>query len=138
MDRVKVATTPLREFSAKDLETIYISAYHLYQKGNYSKAAELFLQLITANPYEQNFWKGLASCYQMQSAWDPALHAWAMCALLNPSDPYPHYHAAECLYAKKDPSEAMKAIAKARDLTSNDAEPLKQKLNLLEEFCTQS
>lgn len=135
MNQVKVASSPMRDFSSSDLETIYISAYHLYQKGNYAKSSELFLQLTNANPYEGNFWKGLASCYQMQSAWEPSLHAWAMYALLCASDPYAHYHAAECLFAMKNFPEAIKAIAKAKELCGIDDQQIVKKLNLLEEFC---
>jgi tetratricopeptide (TPR) repeat protein len=89
MNQVKVATSPLRDFSSSDLETIYISAYQFYQNGSYARSCELFLQLISSNPYEGNFWKGLASCYQMQSAFEQALHAWAMLALLSPKTLWP-------------------------------------------------
>jgi type III secretion system low calcium response chaperone LcrH/SycD len=135
MNQIKIASSPLRDFSSSDLETIYISAYHFYQKGNYAKSCELFLQLISSNPYEGNFWKGLASCYQMQSAWEQALHGWAMLALLCPNDPFAHYHAAECLFAMKNFTETRKAIGKARELCGNDEMQIEKKLNLLEELC---
>ncbi|NDD58851.1 MAG: hypothetical protein EBZ47_06330 [Chlamydiae bacterium] len=127
------STAKEKEVSAQDLETIYISAFQLYQIGNYSKALDLFMQLTLACPFEAPFWKGLASCYQMQGLWDLALNAWSHSALLDSNDPTAHYHAAECMHAQKNFEEATKALHLAKKLCTEDK--LLTKINALFEFC---
>lgn len=129
----KEASSHLRSFSEEEIETLYASAYHMYNQGNYNKSSELFLQLTASNPYEESYWRGLASAYQMQSLWEESLHAWALCALLKEQDPLPHYHAAECLYSQKETEEALKALAQAKLRASGD-EALLSKIQLLQEL----
>lgn len=124
----------IKNYSDEEIQTLYVSAFQFYQQGNYTKALDLFLQLTTNCPYEPNFWKGLASTYQMQSLYDEALHAWALYALLEPQDPYAHYHAAECLFAKSDKKESSIALNKALELCKKDHEALINKIKLFKEF----
>ncbi|MCX6986782.1 MAG: hypothetical protein NT065_01280 [Chlamydiae bacterium] len=137
LEKNKDSSEQERVFTQKEVETIYIAAYQFYQIGEYTKSCELFLQLTKSFPLQSSGWKGLASAYQMQGLWDPSLTAWAFCSLLEAKDPACHYHAAECLHAKKEYEEAKKALAKARMLSmSEEHTALLQKINLLEEFCT--
>lgn len=135
MTETKEATSPLRSYSDAERETLYSSGYHFYAQGSFEKASDLFLQLILCEPYEENYWRGLASSYQMQSKWDEALHAWALCALLKEEDPLPHYHAAECLFSKKEKEETQKALRQAKLRCKDDA--LLSKIQLLEELCSE-
>ena len=99
-----------------DLESSYAEAYALYQAGKYARASDLFRSLCTESPLEARFWFGLGSCMQESGEYQNALQAWAMAALLDPKNPYPHFHAAECscsLNQMKDASMALKE-AKAR------------------------
>jgi len=130
----KEATSHLNTYSQDELESIYASAYHLYTQGNYPKATDLFMQLTLSNPYEIMYWKGLAGSYQMQSMWEPSLHAWALCSLLNEADPDSHFHAAECLFSDNQREEALKALALAKGLCKEE-DPLLAKINLLQELC---
>lgn len=140
-DRVLDILSSSSQFAAKDTlsceeqERIYTAAHKLYETGAYPKALEFFLQLTHTGPFEEAFWRGQASCYQMLGAWDEALHTWAMCALLKEEDPLPHYHAAECLLSKNEKAEALKALAKARDLsTKEDNQSLLVKIETLEQM----
>ena len=132
MTETKEATSHLRTYSEAEKETLYSSGYHFYAQGNYEKASDLFLQLTLSDPYEESYWRGLASSYQMQSKWDEALHAWALCALLKEDDPLPHYHAAECLFSKKEKEETQKALMQAKLRCKDDA--LLSKIQFLEEL----
>lgn len=132
MTETKEATSHLRTYSEAEKETLYSSGYHFYAQGNYEKASDLFLQLTLSNPYEESYWRGLASSYQMQNKWDEALHAWALCALLKEDDPLPHYHAAECLFSKKEKEETQKALMQAKLRCKDDA--LLSKIQFLEEL----
>ena len=131
----KEATSHLKTYSQAELENLYASAYHLYSQGSYAKATELFIQLTLSNPYEIIYWKGLAGSYQMQSMWEEALHAWALCSLLNEEDPESHFHAAECLFSNNEKQEALKALCIAKRLCK-EGDPLLAKINLLEELCS--
>ncbi|NGX39069.1 MAG: Chaperone protein IpgC [Chlamydiae bacterium] len=94
----------------KKIETLYSIAYDMYERGDYSKASDLFTQLVLRQPYVPRFWKGLASCRQMQKEYKRALHAWASLALLEGTSPHPHYHAAECYLSLGEKVEARKAF----------------------------
>lgn len=137
MNETKEATSHLRTFTPADLETLYSSAYHFYNQGSYVKASDLFMQLTLSNPYEETYWRGLASTYQMQSLWNEALHAWSLCAILKENDPLPHYHAAECLYSQQEMEDALKALTQARLRCKEDDDiVLLSKIQVLQELCS--
>jgi len=91
-------------------EMLYMSGYGLYEAGNYEDAAPLFTRLVLADPFVEKYWRGLASCHQMNRNYTQALHAWALSALLKEQDPWPHFHAAECLLSLNEKEEALKAL----------------------------
>ena len=43
---------PSSPMSQKKIETLYSIAYDMYERGDYSKGAELFTQLVLHNPYD--------------------------------------------------------------------------------------
>jgi type III secretion system low calcium response chaperone LcrH/SycD len=122
-----------REFSEDEQKSIYSSAFQHYALNQFDKAIPLFSQLTMIAPLQIAYWQGLASCYQMQGLYDLALHSWAMCSLLDSADPVAHYHAGECLFAKEDHHEALKAINLCL-LASSDAN-LTQKAQRLKALC---
>ena len=91
----------------------YKSAFALYEAGKFREAACVFTDLCSHAPYEYAFWKGLASSLLMEENFEPSLSAWGVCAILNEKDPYPHFHAAECLISIKQFADAIKALDKA-------------------------
>jgi type III secretion system low calcium response chaperone LcrH/SycD len=134
IESTKSMTQNLKNFTSDELETLYISAYQFYQQEMYDKATEIFFQLTTSHPFEEAFWKGLASCYQMQNLFDEALHAFALASLLNDKDPYYHYHAAECLFAKKEMEDAKKALTKAQERLGPSDDDIKNRITLLQQL----
>jgi type III secretion system low calcium response chaperone LcrH/SycD len=109
-----------KAMSEEEQEEMYGSAYDYYSIGRYSEAECLFVQLLLSHPYEPRFWRGLASSRQMQQRFKEALHAWCLVALLEETDAFAHYHAAECMASLGEKEEAMKALAMAESLAGQD------------------
>jgi type III secretion low calcium response chaperone LcrH/SycD len=105
----------MRRLSLKEAETIYASAYALYESSHYEQAGDLFLQLIFSNTFEQKYWRGLAASRQMEGKYEDALHAWSLVALLLEEDPFPHFYSAECFVSLKNKEEALLALHAAEE-----------------------
>lgn len=114
--------TKIKRLNPKEAETVYASAYGLYEASQYAQAAELFLHLVFSNSFEQKYWRGLAASKQMEGKYVDALHAWALVALLVETDPEPHFYAAECLVSLGNKEEAAKALSAAEERAGNDLE----------------
>lgn len=95
----------------EDVDLFYELGYNLYLQGDYKQAEELFRRTVLAKPMEKKHWQGLASCLQMQKRYEEALVPWSMCCLVDPENPLPHFHAAECLFSLKQLDEAAKALS---------------------------
>jgi len=109
---------------------IYADAFAQYEADNFLEAIDSFRLLCAHEPLEGKFWFGLAASLQEAKDYDGALQAWAVTSLLKPSDPYPHFHAAECYLSLQNPTEAAKALNEAAPRA--DA-PLEEKITLLRE-----
>ena len=114
-------------------ESSYAEAYALYQAGKLDHAADLFRTLCTQDPMDPRFWFGLGSCLQESHDCQNALYAWAMAALLDPTNPYPHFHAAECLISLRKMPDAGKALKEAKARASTETHPLYGPIEVLEE-----
>lgn len=109
-----------------DETAAYSYAFSLYQGGNYTQATTLFSELVLLNPFDEKLWRGLASSRQMSQEYEAALQAWALVALLQESDPLPHFHAAECYLSLHDTEEAMKALDVAEMRAQNAPETYRE------------
>jgi type III secretion system low calcium response chaperone LcrH/SycD len=114
-------------------EEIYRTCCALYEDGCYKDAASLFTQLALKDPLEEAYWRGLASSKQMAGRYEEALHAWSVVALLEEKDATPHFHAAECFFALRDPNEGKKALLLAEERLK-DTDRLHQKIQFLREY----
>ncbi len=126
----------IKSWNAEEQKMLYTSAFTFYQQKSFEQSQNLFLQLCMTNPFEETFWRGLASSLQMLSRWKEALHAWCISALLSDHDPLPHFHAAECFFSLNDSEEASKAILQAeKRLDAHpDKEGLQTKIGLLKQL----
>ncbi|MBI5272845.1 MAG: tetratricopeptide repeat protein [Chlamydiia bacterium] len=116
----------------ENIETFYSYAFSHYHGGHWNEALKAFLVLCTKRPTEFRFWFGLGATFQEMGKYIDALHAWAMSALLQKSDPYPHFHAAECYLSLRNGGDALKALSEAEErLTPHH--PLRTKIALLKE-----
>lgn len=110
----------------------YEIGYQLYQEGRYKDSAAVFTRLVLQSPFEESYWRGLASTRQMQRKFEEALHAWSLVALLVEEDPSPHFHAAECLFALRDGEQALKAVALAEERLE-ESDPLIEHIRTMKE-----
>ncbi len=107
--------------SEKEAESFYAFGFSLYGGGSFQEAVDVFEVLCVQRPLEHRHWFGLASSLQESGEYQKALPAWAMAAIINAADPYPHLHAAECCFSLKQMKEAkialQAAVARAQDNT---------------------
>lgn len=89
------------------IEGIYAQAYRLYNTGKYSEAIHLFRMLVMLNTTESKYILGLAACFHMLKEYQNAVQTYAMCAMLDPESPIPHYHASDCYIEMKDKLSAI-------------------------------
>jgi type III secretion system low calcium response chaperone LcrH/SycD len=99
---------------------MYSLGYHLYQAGRYADAEGCFRLLTTLDTQNAHHWIGLGAALQKQNKYSEAVDAYGAAVLFEDtqSNPYPHLHAAECLFALGDLSRAEKALASARKVSS--------------------
>lgn len=135
MQEVKDLTQEEPRWTDEELDVLYASAFSFYQQGHFEKASKLFMQLTISSPFNVSYWKGLASSLQMEKKWNPALHAWALTALIEDSDPIPHFHAAECLFSSDQKEEAIKALSQASMRAHANDRSLIEKIDLLRSLC---
>lgn len=101
--------------SKESMEKLYADAYQLYQDGQYEMAKEAFIQLVVLNPWEASYWMGLGAASQLAKDDEQALHAYAIAGYLENENPYPHYHAAQCLIVRNEHEDALKALRLAEE-----------------------
>lgn len=117
---LKQANMPLEmRASEHQLEEFYEIAYNLYRSGNFQDALPMVQILALARPQEFKYVFTIAACYHMLKQYEEAIPYYVFCALLDPKDPLPHYHEADCWLHLQETSGAWLAlymgIKKARD-----------------------
>ena len=120
------------ELNEEEVKKFYSYGFAQYGSGNWAEAADVFRVLCTRRPLESRFWFALGATLQEAGSYLEALHSWAMAALLEKEDPYPHFHAAECCISLNMGEDASKALTEAELRTKKDpTHPLKNKICLL-------
>jgi type III secretion system low calcium response chaperone LcrH/SycD len=104
------------------VEGIYGQAYRLYNTGKYKDASQLFRLLIMLNSTEPKYSMGLAACFHMLKEYQNAVSTYAMCGVVDPENPIPHYHASDCYIHLKDPISALIALEMAVDRSKEKQE----------------
>ncbi|MDF2549228.1 MAG: scc2-A [Chlamydiales bacterium] len=116
------------------IDFLYQSAYELYQGRRHKQATALFRLLTLFREREGKHWFGLAAALQAQGLVDEALPAYAMCALLDPENAWPHLHAAECYFKQSNLEEALQGLEQAKGL-SHGNEALQMRIELFMQTC---
>lgn len=113
----------------------YGMAFDHYEKGRYLEAYDLFVTLAAIDTKDKRHWMGIGATAQMLKRYAEAVEAYSVAAHLDStlSDPYPHFHAAECFYTMGDIKNAWRAIESARKVADNSqGDPhLKSRIALL-------
>lgn len=107
--------------SGEEMEEIYREGYNYYEVDQYLEASTNFRWLVLLNPYLTKYWMGLAASLQLLEKYEKALHAYAVSALLECDNPYPHFHAYECYVALNNKEDAVKALELAFQRTVGKA-----------------
>ncbi|MEI6241970.1 MAG: tetratricopeptide repeat protein [Chlamydiota bacterium] len=115
------------------MEELYTQAYLSYQCGDYETSKRLFTELIAKDPMEKAYWIGLASTSQMQKEFSQSSYGWAIVQFLDPENPDPYLHAAECLLSLGQKEEAQKALKEGKQKASHNKDLLEKMENLLQE-----
>lgn len=84
------------------VEGLYSQAYRLYNTGKYKDASQLFRLLIMIDSSEAKFAMGLAACFHMMKEYSNAISTYALCGIIDPDSPIPHYHSSDCYIQMKD------------------------------------
>lgn len=84
------------------METIYATAFNLYQGKNITKATKLFQFLCVYDHLEFKYFLGLAACMQAKKSYVEACQLYSYAALLELEDPRPPYHGGICYLAQGD------------------------------------
>ena len=118
---IKERVTPQKLLGVSEamMEGVYSQAYNLYNSGNYAEAEKLFRVLIMISAWEPKFSFGLAACMHMLKNYKSATETYAMLMAIDPENPVPYYHTADCCINLKDSVAALimlnMAIKKAGD-----------------------
>lgn len=119
------------------IESIYAQAFAFYQGGKLEDAENLFQILCRKAPVEARFWFGLGAALQQQQKYQSSLRAWAVAALLTKQDPYPHFHAAECLFSLGNQKQGLCALGEAQQRV-NANHPLRDRIIFFKEYWGQT
>lgn len=106
----------------KKVEAIYAQAYLLYNTGRYQDATELFRILITMDSSDVRFYAGFAACLHMLKAYDGAVGAYTLYAMMDPNNPVPHFHLSDCHLQREDFYSARAALTTAIQLAGENVE----------------
>lgn len=120
-------------FTENTEEQFYSVGFAQYECGNWKKAAEAFYTLCAKKPMESRYWFGLGASLQEWGRYKSALKAWAMTALLDKENPYPHFHAAECALSLKNLKDASLALKEAKKRIHEGDHPLLHRISVLAE-----
>jgi len=95
------------------IEGIYGQAYRLYNTGKYKESSQLFRMLIMIDATEPKYSMGLAACFHMMKEYQNAINTYAICGIMEPDSPIPHYHSSDCYLQMNDPISAAIALEMA-------------------------
>ena len=113
-----------------EAEPFYADAFAQYESGRFEDAIEAFRLLCFQYPLEGKYWFGLAASLQEGKQYNDALQAWAVASVIKQTDPYPHFHAAECYFSLQNLDEALMALDAASEHAGQN-EDLQEKIALL-------
>ncbi len=118
--------------TAAALDSLHSFAYEFYQNGKYQQAASFFQVLTSLDLLSFDYWMGLGSSQMMAQQGAEAIISFAMATSLEPHNPIPHFHAAECFQALGDVKEALLTLEVAEDFcTESDRDlALKERIAL--------
>jgi type III secretion system low calcium response chaperone LcrH/SycD len=128
----KILPTTLRASDAK-LEEFYAKGLNKYKAGQYKEALPYFKLLITAHPKEPRYVMAVAACFHMLKKYTDAAKLYTASSFLDPENPIPQYHLADCCIHLNNPIGAFIALEMAlkRCKTSVGHKALQERIEML-------
>ncbi len=99
--------------SPTNTEFLYSRGLSHHREGHLKEAIQIFSILCTYRPVEIRFWLSLSTSLQEAKRYEEAHRTWGVAAILQDSDPYPHFHIAECCLYLHNFTEASQALEKS-------------------------
>ena len=107
-------------YTDEEFDALYTLAYNLYNQGKYGDALNAFGFLLMHDQLERKYYKAFGSCQQMLRRYPEAIRNYSAAAMLDPMDPEPTFHTAECLVAMNMPDDARDALKFVVDITEGE------------------
>lgn len=107
--------------SSSSVEGMYGQAHRFYSQGKYNDALDLFRLLVALENSEVKYFMGIAACLHMLKEYSYAIQIYMICSVMDPKDPRPHYHAADCHIKLGDRISAVVSLEMA--VTRADGRP---------------
>ena len=118
--------------SETTIESLYQAAKQIYEKQNYSDAAEAFTFLTLLNSKKYTFWIALGNAEYLCHRYEQALVAYAIAVRVDPGDPTSHVYACKCYEEIQEFDNAVNALDLALfvigESKSRDFENLKRQV----------
>ncbi len=95
------------------MEAIYAQGYNLYNQGKYKEASHIFRLLMMLDFTTSKYTLGLAACLHRLGDFKDAANLYLLCAALEPANPLPHFHSADCYLQMNSPDLALFSVEMA-------------------------
>jgi len=115
MDGV-TTVSDMRGIQPKELESLYQFGLGFYRAGKMEEAEKVFKLLTLIEHTSAKYNIALAAVRQATKQYDLAIQGYALATMLDMHDPKPHFHAAECAFAKGDFEMAVNCLYSLREL----------------------
>lgn len=102
------------------LESVYSLAYGKYQQGEYAAASHLFRYAMMLDPHTYKYALGLAAALHHNKEYQKAANIYVMASILEPRDPTPYFHSADCFLKINQPQLALAGLDMAIATASSD------------------
>lgn len=84
------------DFKPETIEYFYAQAYTMYNQGKYNEALYMFQILLLMDPGQIRHALGTAACLHRMGKYEAAGQIYLVAAPLDPENPLPYFHAADC------------------------------------------
>ncbi|MDB5839908.1 MAG: putative regulatory protein [Herminiimonas sp.] len=97
-------------FNDQECEMIYGQGCNFFRQNAYEKAADVFSLLALYRPLEARYVTAHAMCQKLLRRFDIAVQLFATVMILEPGNPKPVMHAAECFFAMGQEETAISVL----------------------------
>lgn len=101
----------LVDMDERDYEVLYTLGHDLYTRARYADAARLFGFLVMHNHLQRRYIMAYAAALQMTHDYASAIGLYTLASVLDPGNPLPGFHTAECLIGMGLKEQACEALA---------------------------